>query len=874
MDPKNTFILEDELCNTGPDDETLIREKKRSRRVSFAENTSVHVFDRDDESSDNNTSTTKSPIQLQLLLPQSNNNEDDDVSDEEQGPHPFFIENYSSPGSSSALGSATSNDEENFFGPVSASFIRLGRRQSDLSVASDDYDNNNCEMTLDSTAFSMHFQSLVRSDFGSNVKTPTSVELGPSGGESFMEMSGVKKVVMVGSGGDSSGGGGCDSSDMSLIKTYSSKYDYAKLSPGLDALLAKSNNDIECAFVDDKVSNSKSGGKLDCENGYRDFMERGVVENVEINGFKAKELNDFEKRDTPMRVVKTVEINEFKDRELNGIEKGDTCNDMESDGNGKLFEAYTGLETTPIREKIKDCFVGEVDTELANASTSHQNQSGNTSIQKLVESLVPDTINKVTHALSDSGLMLPFIREHPLLKTNNECLDGYELGDRRQGRPILEGTPQVQDVDNSGRKRRIEIIETMDNNNSSENGKGYKRQRVSLEMEGSVSESHMELCLAGNNEVEKSGRHEEQGHWSNVSRELFGTIEGLLLPSVGKLDTQELDILEDLLGRMQKAAKYGKFSALLHFQKNVQLLQSGIQESQKLKLSLKNIVLNNPKDALKKDVPLPFLSANLSSTNADAYNKVITKQHEVGALDEKVKNLMNSVFAGCKIKGGQNPDECIILVDDYLRKRTRCRLTQKEFQREDGHYNLGLNYCDLLVQSFTISRTSKLVALNMLNNVKIMKSFPNVNAYTALGFVFNDEAARSFVNSKSLAVETQMTRFFLHNLMVVVEEVQQSCIEIRNLAQSCFRPPCVGQLELELRFVDFKTGSKVILTLDVTSLNRGVYPLQVRPRISVNPTQESLSTDIEAAIRTLKAGYWMILRLCKCVSEVLNASSK
>lgn len=59
--------------------------------------------------------------------------------------------------------------EDNFFGPVSPNFIRPGRL-SDSAVSDENHD-----ITMDSTAFSMHFRRFVRSDSGIDLKTPTEV---------------------------------------------------------------------------------------------------------------------------------------------------------------------------------------------------------------------------------------------------------------------------------------------------------------------------------------------------------------------------------------------------------------------------------------------------------------------------------------------------------------------------------------------------------------------------------------------------------------------------------------------------------------------------------------------------------------------------
>jgi len=154
--------------------------------------------------------------------------------------------------------------EDNFFGPVSANFIRPGRLSD--SGASDD-------ITMDSTAFSMHFRSLARSDSGGggDLKTPTmstahrllafedsattpSHNATSTDSASFMVLTKAKKSMVpvdkVSSAGG--GGGGNDSNDMSIVGENPRSYDYGRISPRLDALLAEGSNILNSISIDSK----------------------------------------------------------------------------------------------------------------------------------------------------------------------------------------------------------------------------------------------------------------------------------------------------------------------------------------------------------------------------------------------------------------------------------------------------------------------------------------------------------------------------------------------------------------------------------------------------------------------------------------------
>ncbi|KAM6568311.1 hypothetical protein CsatB_016296 [Cannabis sativa] len=92
---------------------------------------------------------------------------------------------------------------------------------------------------------------------------------------------------------------------------------------------------------------------------------------------------------------------------------------------------------------------------------------------------------------------------------------------------------------------------------------------------------------------------------------------------------------------------------------------------------------------------------------------------------------------------------------------------------------------------------------------------------------------------------------------------------------SCFAGQ---QLSLQLCFINFHTGGKVALTLDVTCLNSGVYPSEILPYEVQDPKTDSqksrpVENEIRSAAENLEVGYMRILRLCRCVSQVLQASS-
>lgn len=131
---------------------------------------------------------------------------------------------------------------DDYFGPVSSEFIGPGRLSH--SVASDD----NHEITMDSTAFSMHFRSLAKSDSG-YLKTPTGSPLlleektpMPSATTtvrgSSMELTRYNESLTHISIPADKFSDGKDSNDMSLLEDNPRKYDYASMSPRLNELMS------------------------------------------------------------------------------------------------------------------------------------------------------------------------------------------------------------------------------------------------------------------------------------------------------------------------------------------------------------------------------------------------------------------------------------------------------------------------------------------------------------------------------------------------------------------------------------------------------------------------------------------------------------
>nr|CAD1839370.1 unnamed protein product [Ananas comosus var. bracteatus] len=215
------------------DDETIAR--RRSRRVSFAETTAVHVFDREDD--------LETPPESRgggaASAPAAGVHVDQCDSDDSR----VRRARKRRRGRRKMMGKKMmwSRLDENFFGPVSTSFIRSGR-PSDSGMSED----SNHDITLDSTAFSLHFRSIAPPDDRSansagSLRTPTTDTV-PTSSRNLGEPAGFKKIFANSKLSDGKASANRDGfSDMSLVADNPSRYDYGRLSPTLEALLNEVN---------------------------------------------------------------------------------------------------------------------------------------------------------------------------------------------------------------------------------------------------------------------------------------------------------------------------------------------------------------------------------------------------------------------------------------------------------------------------------------------------------------------------------------------------------------------------------------------------------------------------------------------------------
>lgn len=453
--------------------------------------------------------------------------------------------------------------------------------------------------------------------------------------------------------------------------------------------------------------------------------------------------------------------------------------------------------------------------------------------------------------------------------------------------------------------------------------------------ENTVVERCPKLLKSGNYDSEKivysidsrtKPTGQEQQKLTDAYSKFSEDMKILIFDSAAKLSSKMIDVLEDMLVHQQRLKVYemlqhgvGPQSAMVHHDlqldkiaetkslfhrvvfekaklqlkhvkrervlKRLDLLSSRMQESQTLRANIASLPLEICTSTVGA-VGHRSLSVNLRKEHEVCHSKLTTMRKDKEAVDRKILNLMRTFHACCKLKAEPGIGETTAAVNKCLIEKTSCRFIRLDMQMwmvqgmasVNGQHNVILNYLDFVVQSIKIivGPTSSVRSSFKLNETNITKNFPNMDACIAFGFVINAETARKYVGARTLAQETQVTSLLLGSLLDVVEELQIAQAEFRNLTQSSFSSPSVERLDLILCFFNFNSGRKVSLTFDLSCLKRGIYPSEVLPLpidSHANSPSGNIIDKVEDAVKHVRNGYMRIVRLCECVSRVVQAST-
>ncbi|KAL1555438.1 hypothetical protein AAHA92_11176 [Salvia divinorum] len=401
----------------------------------------------------------------------------------------------------------------------------------------------------------------------------------------------------------------------------------------------------------------------------------------------------------------------------------------------------------------------------------------------------------------------------------------------------------------------------------------------------------------------------------------------LISGSADKLSLKMIDLLEDLLVHQQRLKVYEMFQHGVAFQSEIVLHDLQLEKIAETKSLLHRVVFEKAKLQLKhvkrerllkrldllssrmEDsktlranmalLPMSIctstvgavgnrlLSVNLTKEHEVCHDKLTTMRQALDALDRKILTLTRTFHSCCKLKAEPGVGETITLVTEHLAKKTSHRFIRLDTQMWvvqgvsslNGQHNVILNHLDLIIQSIKIivGPASSVRSSFKLNEKNITKNFPNMEACLAFGFVFNTETAHKYVGARTLVQETQVTSALLGSLLDIVEEVQTAHTEFHNLTQARFSSPSVDRLDLMLCFFNFNSGGKVSFTFDLSCLKRGIYPSEILPlQLSspitscTTPSSAIILDKIRDAVKDVRTGYTRILRLCRCMSQIVQ----
>ncbi|XP_021999982.1 uncharacterized protein LOC110897533 isoform X3 [Helianthus annuus] len=403
--------------------------------------------------------------------------------------------------------------------------------------------------------------------------------------------------------------------------------------------------------------------------------------------------------------------------------------------------------------------------------------------------------------------------------------------------------------------------------------------------------SNSGLELSSDGEMPRTGPNLE--HLTEIHTRFFKEAK-LFSHSVDKMNLHAIDRLVDILGQLQRFKTYQLLSTEMRSQdkkaaetvlilskfvheqaklqlmrmkrgrllKNVHSLASGIRESETLNL-------NSSQNSLDVQVihqqSLPDNSKDIQECQVDKEKMTLMTQ-AIKDTDRRISDLTKSFHISCKMKGEPNTADTIAYANTHFVKRAHCQILRKDLQlwvvddlnSSKDHHEVVLNYLGLMSQRLTVTAgvVPRLSISNTLNQMTIHKK----------------HAAAT-----SMAQETQMASSLLGNLVDVMEEIQLAKIELKNLIYARFHTSLDERLDLELYFFDPNSRKKATITLNTSCLKRGIYPSEIdacQIGVSVEGSRtssnEKLSAEIAAAVKNLRVGYFRILRLCKCISQLIS----
>ncbi|GLJ05252.1 hypothetical protein SUGI_0014610 [Cryptomeria japonica] len=377
---------------------------------------------------------------------------------------------------------------------------------------------------------------------------------------------------------------------------------------------------------------------------------------------------------------------------------------------------------------------------------------------------------------------------------------------------------------------------------------------------------------------------------------------------------------------LQQILAYEKFKSRLllakedELKKIVQNLQSGLQAVENLKVkalcldkkallekqidssvknrnsSVKKLAINDerkdPTQALKVDIEKQIKSFaskkadyegklnEVQKENLDSCEKVIIMKQELNVLDSKIRDLCELYSTVCS--GNHIPKKEIIRSLEYNVKTANKKLLNlldmllwklKNIKSKPKEHFIELNYLDIICQRFWINGDEKFAKASTGYSISyetVERVFPFMSASVAFDVVFASKQSFKAVDVGALWQTIQEMSFLFGSLIDVLQEVQLCRTKFENLSFARFHCVDGSELHLQLTFLKYTSGLKVVVILDMKDLKCGMCPCDVLP-FQLELDQHGQQTkctltaeEIEESIKSLSSGFSRLRIICEC----------
>eukprot|EP01018_Ginkgo_biloba_P021699 Gb_34992 [translate_table: standard] len=275
--------------------------------------------------------------------------------------------------------------------------------------------------------------------------------------------------------------------------------------------------------------------------------------------------------------------------------------------------------------------------------------------------------------------------------------------------------------------------------------------------------------------------------------------------------------------------------------------------------------------------------------NQETCERVIIMKQELDVLDSKIKDLCEFYHGFCNVKGNVSREDIIESLENHVKKMTKNSVILQDMQlwklkdikSKPGEHLIELNYIGMMTQRFVIEGngpSAKVSSSHSLDYKTVERVFPFTNASVAFHVVFALKKSFRIMEAGSIKQTIREMSFLLGTLLDVLEEIQLCRTGLQNLSFARFHSVHGddSDLHLHLTFLDYASGLKVVVILDMNVLKCGVYPSDVLPRqVEIHQSGQSTEStltveEIQEAIQNVKTGYSRLRNLSVCVSKLID----